>query len=102
MEGRSRRRPRRKRWTPALLLALVAVTVLVLASPAVAKPAHVSHFPGATPTVAGTVALLAIAACGALALVLLAVLSGRRERSGKTTEVRAPKRATGTHQSAAA
>jgi hypothetical protein len=102
MEGRSRRRPRRKRWTPALLLAVMAVTLLVVAGPAVARPGHVSHVPGATLTVAGTLVLLAIAACGALALVLLAFLSGRRKATGRTTEVRAPRRAAGTHQGVAA
>lgn len=102
MEAHSRRRPRRKRWTPALLLAVMAVVVLVVAGPAVAKPAHVSHVPGATATVAGTVALLAIAACGALALVIFALIYHRQERRGRATALHTPDRATDTRQSAAA
>jgi hypothetical protein len=74
---------------------MVAVTVLVVAGPAVARPGHVPHVPEAALTAAGTVALLVIAASGALLLVLLAFLSGRQRRSSQTPEVRAPKRATG-------
>ena len=84
MEARSRRRPRRRRWTPALLLAVVALTVLVVASPAVAKPGHVAPAPGATLTTAGMIAVIVIAACAALALVLLASLTGRQKRGVQT------------------
>ena len=81
MEARSRRKSRRTRWTPAILFAAVALTMLVVASPAVARPAHVAHTHAAALSTAGMIAVLVIAACGALALVLLALLSGRPERS---------------------
>ncbi len=80
MEDRSRRRPRRRRWTPAILLAVVALTVLVVASPAVARPAHMAHAHGATLSAPGTIAIVVIALCAALALVLAAFFSGQ-ERS---------------------
>ena len=81
MEARSRRKSRRTRWTPAILLAAVALTMLVVASPAVARPAHVAHAHGAALSTAGMIAILVIAAGCAVALVLLAFLSGRPERS---------------------
>ena len=81
MEARSRRKSRRTRWTPAILLAAVALTLLIVASPAVAKPAHAAQAHGASLSPAGTIAVLVIAACGAIALVLLAFLSGRPKRS---------------------
>ena len=103
MQDRSRRRPRRRRLTPAILLAVVALTVLVVASPAVAKPAHVSHAAGATLSVAGTIAIVAIAVCGALGLVLLAFLTGRRESEGQSAPIRkqARVRHTARHSAAA-
>jgi protein-S-isoprenylcysteine O-methyltransferase Ste14 len=91
MEARSRRRPRRRRWTPAILLAAVALTVLVVASPAVARPAHMAHAHGATLNSAGTIAIVVIAVGAALALVLVAFLSGRQERSPRM-ETSRPKR----------
>jgi hypothetical protein len=75
MESRSRTRSRRSRWTPALLLAVVALTTLAVAGPAVAKP--LSHASGATLSASGTIAVIVVAACAALALILLASLSGR-------------------------
>jgi hypothetical protein len=81
MESRSRRRSRRSRWTPALLLAVVALTTLAVAGPAVAKP--LSHTSGATLSATGTIAVIAIAACAAVALVLLAALSARPTRAAK-------------------
>ena len=77
MESRSRRRSRRSRWTPALLLAVVALTTLAVAGPAVAKHGHLSHASGATLSASGTIAVIVVAACAALALILLASLSGR-------------------------
>ena len=90
MEARSRRKSRRTRWTPAILFAAVALTMLVVASPAVAKPAHVAHTHGAAFSTAGMIAVLVIAAGSALALVLLAFLSGRPERS-RPVEISAAK-----------
>jgi protein-S-isoprenylcysteine O-methyltransferase Ste14 len=90
MEARSRRKSRRTRWTPAILLAAVALTMLVVASPAVAKPAHIAHAQGAALSAAGMIAVLVIAACGALALVLLAFLSVRPQRS-RSVEISAAK-----------
>ncbi len=81
MEAHNRRKSRRTRWTPAILFAAVALTMLVVASPAVARPAHIAHSHGAALSTAGLIAVLVIAACGALALVLVAFLSGRPERS---------------------
>jgi nitrate reductase gamma subunit len=92
MQARNRRRPRRRRLTPAILFAVVALTVFVIASPAVAKPAHVTHAAGATLSVAGTIAIVVIAACGALALVLLAFLTGRRGGEQQSVAVLKPKR----------
>lgn len=90
MEARSRRKSRRTRWTPAVLFAAVASTLLVVASPAVAKPAHIAHAHTAAVSTAGLVAVLVIAACGALALVLLAFLSVRPQRS-RSVEIGAAK-----------
>jgi hypothetical protein len=81
MEARSRRKSRRTRWTPAILLAAVALTMFIVASPAVAKPAHIAHAQGAALTTAGMIAVVVIAVGGALALVLLAYLSGRPKRT---------------------
>jgi hypothetical protein len=102
MEARSRRKSRRTRWTPAVLFAAVASTLLVVASPAVAKPAHIAHAHTAAVSTAGLVAVLVIAACGALALVLLAFLSGRPERRSqvKTGVAQTASRGTG-HRAAA-
>ena len=61
----------------------MALTTLVVSSPAVARPTHVIRTHGAALSPAGTIAVLIIAACGALALVLLAFLSGRPERSAR-------------------
>jgi hypothetical protein len=80
MEARSRRKSRRTRWTPAILFAAVALTMLVVASPAVARPVHTAHTAGAALSTAGMIAVIVVAVCGALALVLLAFLSGRPER----------------------
>jgi protein-S-isoprenylcysteine O-methyltransferase Ste14 len=76
MESRSRRRSRRSRWTPALLLAVVALTSLAVAGPAVAKP--LSHAPSAALSTTGAIAVIAIAVCAALALTRLASFSVRR------------------------
>jgi nitrate reductase gamma subunit len=102
MEARSRRKSRRTRWTPAILFAAVALTMLAVAGPAVAKPAHVAQSHGASLSAAGMIAVLAVAACGALALVLLAFLSGRPERRPqvKLTAVKTMSRDTG-HRAAA-
>ena len=83
MEARSRRRPRRRRWTPVILLAVVALTFLAVAGPAVAKPGHVAPAPGAALTAAGTIAVMVVAACAALVLVLLACFFARQERTGQ-------------------
>jgi hypothetical protein len=103
MQARNRRRPRRRRLTAAILLAVVTLTVLVVASPAVAKPVHLSHAAGATLSVAGTVAIVVIAVCGALALVLLAFLSGRRDSEAQSDPIRQPEpvRHTFRHRAAA-
>jgi protein-S-isoprenylcysteine O-methyltransferase Ste14 len=103
MQDRSRRRPRRRRLTAAILLAVVALTILVVASPAVAKPAPVSHAAGAQLSVAGSIAILVIAACGALALMLLAFFTGRRESAQQGVAVAKPKRMrpTARHRAAA-
>ena len=82
MESRSRRRSRRSRWAPALLLAVVALTTLAVAGPAVARPGHLSHASGAALSASGTIAVIVVAACAALALVLLASLSGRHTSGG--------------------
>jgi hypothetical protein len=92
MQDRSRRRPRRRRLTAAILLAVVALTILVVASPAVAKPANVSHAAGAQLSVAGSIAIVVIAVCGALGLVLLAFLTGRRKSEQQGVAVAKPKR----------
>ena len=81
MQARSRRKSRRSRWTPAILFAAVALVMLVVAGPAVAKPAHVALSHGAALSAAGMIAVVVVAVCGALALVVLAYLSGRPERS---------------------
>jgi hypothetical protein len=92
MEARSRRKSRRTRWTPAILFAAVALTMLVVASPAVAKPAHIAHTHGVALSTAGTIAVMVIAVSGALALVLLAFLSRRPQRS-RSVEIRPAKAA---------
>jgi protein-S-isoprenylcysteine O-methyltransferase Ste14 len=92
MDAHSRRRPRRTRWTPAILFAAVALTVLAVAGPAVARPAHMAHAHGATLSVAATVAILAIAACIALALLLLAFFTGRRDTEDRVTQIGTPQR----------
>ena len=84
MEALSRRRPRRRRWTPALLLAVVALAFLAVAGPAVAKPGHAVQAPGATLSAAGTIAVIASAVILAVALVAVAFLTGRREDRGNT------------------
>jgi hypothetical protein len=102
MEARDRRRPRRRRLTAALLLAVVALGVIVVASPAVAKHGHVADSPGAALSTAGTIAVIVVAACAALALVLLACLFARREHPAQAElgHLRAVPRGTG-HRAAA-
>jgi len=78
MQPTTRRTQRRRRWTPAVLLAVVAFTALVVAGPAVARPAHGAHVSGAALSVPGIIAVAVIAVFGALALVLFAVLGTRR------------------------
>jgi hypothetical protein len=102
MQDRSRRRPRRRRLTAAILLAAVTLAALVVASPAVAKPAHIARTAGATLSVAGTIAIVVIAVCGALALVLLAFLTGRRESEPQSAPIRPPKRVRRTARHSAA
>jgi len=92
MEALSRRRPRRRRWTPALLLAVVALTLLVVASPAVARPAHFTPPANAALSAAGTIAVIAVAVCVALALVLLAFVMGRGAVSSQGAAIPKPQR----------
>lgn len=83
MEARDRRRPRRRRLTAALLLAVVALAVLIVASPAVAKPGHIAESPGAALSTAVMIAVIVVAGCAALALVLLTCFFARQERPGR-------------------
>jgi hypothetical protein len=95
------RKLRRRRCTPALLLAAAAVTSLVLACPAAARPAHLARATGAALSIPGIIAVIAIAAIGSLALVLLAILSGRREHGDRVVPLKRREQRT-TRQSIAA
>ena len=86
------------------MLAVVAFTALVVASPAVAKPAvHGAHVSGAALTTPGMIAVIVIAAFGAVVLVVLALLSGRRDSTVTSATVHQPARVRRTrHHSIAA
>ena len=98
MQPTTRRTQRRRRWTPAVLLAVVAFTALVVAGPAVARPAHGAHVSGAALSVPGIIAVAVIAVFGALALVLFAVLGTRRGDTVTGATVHQPKRVRRAHR----
>ena len=98
MQPTIHRKPRRGRWSPAILPAVVAFTALVVASPAVARPAHAAHVSGAALSTPGVIAVAVIAVFGAVALVLLALLSTHRERTVTSAIVHRPRRVRRTHR----
>ena len=98
MQPTIHRKPRRGRWSPAILPAVVAFTALVVASPAVARPAHVAHLSGAALSTPGIIAVAFIAVFGALALVLFAVLGTRRGGTVTGATVHQPSRVRRAHR----
>ena len=97
MQPTTRRTQRRRRWTPAVLLAVVAFTALVVAGPAVARPAHGAHVSGAALSVPGIIAVAVIAVFGAFALVLFALLGTRRDGTVTRATVVPPRRVCRAH-----
>ena len=99
MQPITRRKPRRRRWTPAILLAVVAFTALVVASPAVAKPvSHAAHISGAALATPGMIAVIVIAVFGAASLVLFALLGTRRDGTVTSATVHRPRRVRREHR----
>jgi hypothetical protein len=75
--GRSRRSSRRTRFTEALLLAAVALAMLALSSPAVARPSvHMVIYPHTLPAPT-LITVLCLAAVVAIAIVAGVVLASR-------------------------
>lgn len=86
LHDRSQTKRTARRTLPPFL-AFLGVMLLALAAPAVARPSHLPTSAGALPT-AQTIAVLCVAALFALALVLVAVFTGRQERPRVGAEIR--------------
>ncbi len=66
----------RRRWSALVLLALAGLTALIVATPAVAKPAVVVHSSHAVLPAGAAIAIMCLAAAAAALLVVVAVLLG--------------------------